>query len=108
MKPEDIRKLYRRESAATADEAGQTAQEAATDPEAARNLFQVVLAMQSEDPQFKALLQAVIESVVIDWIANNMQKNDEFALVIGRRILTLMDAMKPAWRAGRYRKNKTA
>lgn len=108
MRPEDIRKTYKRESAASREEAASTAREVETDPEAARNLFQVVLAMSSTDREFSNLLHAIIESVVVDWIHNNMARDDEFALVIGRRITTLMDAMKPGWRPGLGRTNKTA
>jgi hypothetical protein len=108
MNQDDIRKLYQRESAASADEAARTAQDVGTDPEAARKLFTVVLAMAPTDRAFEGLLRALIDSVVIDWITNTMTKDDEFALVIGQRMLKLMDAMKPAWRAGRHRMNKIA
>lgn len=95
MKPDDTRKLYRAESAATSREAAQTAREVATNPEAARQLWGVVCAMAPTDAEFALLLQAVIQSVMIDSIHNNMQRSDEYALVIGRRITTLMEAMKP-------------
>ena len=109
MDAETIRKLYDREDPATPEEVAQTASEVERDPAAARNLFQVILAMSGEDAVFQTLLQHILNSVVIDLVANRMQGDDEFALVIGRRILKMMAAMappRPARRAGSYRKTK--
>jgi hypothetical protein len=95
VKPEDIRTMYRAEREATADEMAATARAVATDPEMARSLWEVVLAMAPTDPEFSTLLQAVISSAVVDSISNGMQRDDNYALVIGRRIMRLMEAMKP-------------
>jgi 3-hydroxyisobutyrate dehydrogenase-like beta-hydroxyacid dehydrogenase len=108
MKPEDIRKLYDRETPATDAEAKATAHQAATEPESARQLWQVLLAMVPTDKEFEMVLRWIIDSVMIDHITNQVQHDDDFALVISRRILRSMDVMKPTFRAGRYRKHKSA
>lgn len=108
MTPEEIRRLYRRESAATDAEATQTLQDVATNPETARQMFQAICALAVEDHSFQTVLRAVLDSVLLDIVTNSMQANDEFALVVGRRLAHMMDAVKPAVRAGRYRTSKSA
>ena len=48
MTPEDVRRLYRAEDEATADEAAQTAQEARTDPAQARRLLLSMYALAAD------------------------------------------------------------
>jgi len=91
MNKEDVRKLYRDEAPASADEAARTAKEATTDPNAARALFDVVFALAPQDPMFEALFRALLDSVLIDHISERMQRDDEYALVISRRITMFME-----------------
>ncbi len=108
MKPEDIRKLYAAEDAATEDEARQTQQEVRTDPEAARNLIKVVYSMSVEDRAFAMLLRLFIEGTVMKMIEDRAREDDDFALHCGNLLADLMQAtMRPVQRAGSGRHKKT-
>jgi hypothetical protein len=104
MNKEDIRKLYRDESPATADEAARTMQEVTTDPEAARAMWDVVLSLAPTDPAFAQLFRALLDSVLIDHISERMQRDDEYALVISRRIAVYMQGTMPSARRGKRTK----
>jgi len=64
---------------------------ARTDPEAARKLWQLLLTNNTSDEQVRAVLEWILESVLVDQITNHMGNSDEYALVIGRRISTLLE-----------------
>jgi hypothetical protein len=64
-------------------------------PEQGRSDWQGILATNMQDPRMRYVLEAIIESVMIDYIENNMAHNDEFAVVIGRRIQTMLNATTP-------------
>jgi hypothetical protein len=46
------------------------------------------------DERSRYVLEAIVESVVVDIITNKMAVDDGFAEVIGRRITTMLDATK--------------
>ena len=97
LTPDDIRKLYEDEEPATPEEARQTAEEARNDPDAARALWAIVCAQAGTgDDQFEAVFRSCLDSIVLDIIGQHL-RNDDFALMLGRRIFTLMDMMKPGW-----------
>ena len=105
MDTDQIRKLFRTEDAATADEYARTAVEAQTNPEAARALWDVLLALQGADRDFGLLLQLLLNSVLIDTISERMGQDDAYALMIGRRLTALMEQTAPPLRG---RRAKTA
>lgn len=63
-----------------------------TPADKARGDWRAILATNMHDPRMRYILESIIESVVIDFIENNMARSEEFAEVIGRRIDTMMDA----------------
>ncbi len=77
------------------EEAIATAQRATSDPAAARALWELLLAGHVSDERFRTALQWILESVLVDLINNRIVGDDEFALVIGRRIATLLEQMLP-------------
>lgn len=58
--------------------------------DAARTLWRDVL----KNPADEMALNEVLRSVLIDWVDNRMARDDEFALVIGRRLRTMLDAIE--------------
>lgn len=62
-------------------------------PEQGRALWQQTLSSVTADAPYSAVLHHVIESVMIDVIEKRIQISDDFAMVIGRRIETLTDAL---------------
>lgn len=76
--------------------AHRAAQRVSTDAEAAREMFHTLIGMSVEDPEFRLLFRTLLDSCLIDSITNKMQFDDAFALVMGRRIVTLMYARKSA------------
>ncbi len=95
MDPETIRKLYKDLDPASVEEAVKTTLEARTEPDMARGLWHVLLALAPQDRTFETLLTHLLMSVVIDSIEHRMQQDDEYALVISRRITTFMEKMAP-------------
>lgn len=61
----------------------------AMEPETGRALWRQLLAVQNTDPQASLCLQLVIESVIVDLIQNQIDRDDTFAKVIGARIQRL-------------------
>lgn len=107
MKPEDIRKLYAQEDAATEEEARQTQQEARTDPDQARRLLITLYSLAGEDTDFNNLLNLVVKAASMQLIALKAHEDDDFALKLAAMILDAMEQMKPAARVQRG-KPKTA
>lgn len=107
MKPEDIRKLYREEDAATEEEARRTQQEARTDPDQARRLLLTLYALAGEDEHFNAVLNLVMKVATMQLIAIKVHEDDDFALKIAEVITDAMEQLKPGSRVQRG-KAKTA
>ena len=63
------------------------------DPDAARSLWHLLLSTNATDDRFRSALQWVLESVLIDQITNRMDNNDDYAIIIGRRITTILEAI---------------
>ena len=100
MNPDDIRKLYDQERAATASEAAATQEQLRTDPELARRMYLALLAMASTDSAFRALANAVAQAAAIELIRRQMDADDTYALFVGQ---IMADALTPAPRTPRGR-----
>lgn len=99
MKPEDIRRLYAEESAASDEEYTRNQQQARTDPEEARRLMQVLYAMSTEDRDFAMLLKLFLEGTLMRTIEERAKADDAFALECSNLIADLMQAtMRPVQR----------
>lgn len=90
MKPEDIRRLYAEESAATDEEARETQQEARADPDQARRLIAVLYSMSVEDASFAMLLRLFLEGTTMRHIQERAEVDDEEALKCSNLIVDLM------------------
>lgn len=96
MKPEDIRRLYRQEGAATEEEAQTTFEAIRTDPELARNHIAVLQALaEGGDRDVALLLSAFIAHASIALITERMAQDDAYALRCGAIVVDLMERMKP-------------
>lgn len=105
MRPEDIRRLYAEESAATDEEARDSQQRARTDPDEARALIKTLYAMSTEDRAFAVLLRMFLEASMMRLIEEHAAEDDSFALDSGKLIIDLMNmTMRPVPRG----KPKTA
>lgn len=99
MRPEDIRKLYASEDAATDQEAHKTQQEARTDPDQARRLIQVLYSMSVEDRDFAMLLRLFLEGTTMRHIQERVEADDDEALKCSNLIVDLMQmTMRPVQR----------
>lgn len=96
MTPDDLRKLYRDESAATDTEARETAQTARTDPDQARRLLITLYTVAGEDRVFDQLLQLVIKAGVMQLLAQAAAADDTFALRMAELILDGMAELAQA------------
>lgn len=66
-------------------------------PEEGRRLWEEVLRGANEDePVDSQVLHHLIEGFMIDWIENNMNRSDTFAVTMGKRITTLINAITGA------------
>lgn len=97
MTPEDLRRMYRDEDAATDDEARTTEQEARTDPEQARRLLVLLYALAGEEREFDQLLQLVLKVGTMQLLVQAAQ-DDTFALHMAELILDGMQQMAKATR----------
>lgn len=61
--------------------------------EDSRELWGFLLQNNPSNPQATKILHDILESVMVDYIANVYMTKDDRAMVIGRRILTMMQAM---------------
>lgn len=93
MTPDDIRKLYHREGAATDEEARQTAHEARTDPDQARRLLVTLYSLAGEDRSFDQLLQLVIKVGAMQLLIQASETDDRFALQMADLIVDGMEQM---------------
>lgn len=104
MRPEDIRKLYASEGAASEDEARKTADEARTDPDQARRLLVTLYSLAGEDRTFEHLLQLVLKVGTMQLLIRATEGDDRFALQMAELILDGMEQMaKQAERVQRGR-----
>lgn len=88
-----IEKLLQDRDAVTPRDAVNLVSMARTDPNTARMLWQRLLSNNVEDERLAMVLHWLLESVVIDQITNRISNDDEFAVVIGRRISRLIESM---------------
>lgn len=95
MRPEDIRRLYQTERAASDEEARATQTEAQTDPAVARSLLATLAALASEDAQFALLWQRVMLSALYDLIGERAASDDAYALRLGQMIVAIQNATTP-------------
>jgi len=87
------RKLFRTLDRLRSEEVVKTIVTAETDPDAARSLWNLLLSTHTSDDRFHIALQWVLESVLVDYVTNRMDSSDEFAVVIGRRIATILEVI---------------
>jgi len=106
MTPEELRKLYAEESAASPDEARATADEARTDPDQARLLLVTLYALAGDDRAFDQLLQLVLKVGIMQLLILESEQSDRFALHMAELILDGMEQMaKAAHRTPRGRQS---
>jgi len=105
---EDIRRLYRQETPATAQEAAESAQEARTDPEQARRLLKVLYSLSVEDRDFAMLLKLFLEGMLMGLIEQRAESDDAYALACAQLITDLMDATRKRTPRGKPRPAKSA
>ncbi len=91
MKPEDIRRLYRDEEAASSAEARETAESVKNDPDQARRMLLTLYALGGEDKQFAELVDLVTRVGSMQLIAMAAHQDDEFAKRIGQVIIEGME-----------------
>lgn len=72
-----------------------------TDPVSSRALWEFLLSETAHSERASTALNEVLASAVIDYITNNIARNDEYASVIGRRVAAILDAfgIEPPWDA---------
>jgi hypothetical protein len=107
MSPEEILRLYRRETPATAAEAAATIQEVRSDPEAARAYLRVIYSLSTEDPSFALLLKMLLEGLLMRLIEERAERDDAFAVEAARLATDLADRLARPPR-GRPKNVKTA
>jgi hypothetical protein len=88
-----IEKLFQDSPSVTLGDAVHLVSMARTDPNIARMLWQSLLSSNLTDERLGMAFHWLLESVVIDQIANRISDDDEFAVVIGRRISSLIEQM---------------
>lgn len=103
MKPDDIRKLYRAESAADDAEARETQQDARTNPDTARALLLTLYSLAGEDREFDQLLQLVLKVGMMQLLVQEAEQSDRFALQMAETIIDGMETLKPDSRVQRGR-----
>jgi hypothetical protein len=108
MKPEDIRRLYRRETPATEAEAAETTGETRTDPEQARRLIEVLYSLSVEDRDFALLLKLFLEGMLMGLIQQRAESDDAYALQCAELITDLMAATMKRVPRGKPRPTKSA
>lgn len=110
MTPEEIRRLYARERAATDAEAAETGDDARTDPTTARALWQTIAAMGRTDPDFAALLSMTLGSLLVALIGERVAADDAWALRAAGALLDMMDrtSRPPRTPRGKATRAKTA
>lgn len=87
MTPDDIRRLYAREVAATAAEAEATEAQVQTDPELARAFWETTLALAPVEPAVHTVLSNAMGDLLIALINERAQADDAFALRVADVVL---------------------
>lgn len=108
MRPEDIRRLYRQETEATAEEARTYQEEAKTDPDQARRLLMTLYALAGEDRSFAQLLQLVLQTALMQLVAIRASEDDQFALEVAALIIDGMESFARKVPRGKMRTAKSA
>lgn len=109
MSSKDIWRLYQSERAATDEEAADSQARVLRDPEEARALIDVLVALSGNDPDpmFKLLLQAFLNTAMAEVFAPQIKTDDATALHCGAILVRLMQATARPER-GRPRPGKKA
>ena len=95
MDPEDIRRLYRRETPAGAAEAAETERKARSDPDEARRFILTIFALESEDAEFARLVALFTKAAIADLIVTRAGEDDAFALRMAELLVDAMHQLKP-------------
>lgn len=106
MKPEDIRRLYNQEDAATDAEAAQTQSDMRTDPDMARSALLTIYALAEDDPAFSGLLNVILKVGMMQLLVRATEDDDAFALKIGELISDVMQKTSKPGPRGKHRPNK--
>src|SRR3712207_5851088 len=85
------RSLFRNADTVTAEEVQRAVLNARIEPEAARDLWNILLNAQDTDENLRLAFDLLLQSVLIDQISHQVGSDDSFALVIGRRIATILE-----------------
>jgi len=80
VKPDDIRRLYARERAATDEEAAQTEADARSDPEIARAMWETTIAIAPTEPATAHVLSIALGDLIIALISERVAADDAWAL----------------------------
>lgn len=95
MDIDGMRMLLQGLDTVTVEEVVHTAQEAGSDPTSARKLWGVLLSASAKDERLRLVLQLLLESVLVDQVNHHVTRDDEYALVIGRRVVAIMEKVSP-------------
>jgi hypothetical protein len=63
-------------------------------PDTGRELWHRLLETNMRDELAQQALAWVLQSVLVDHISNRMDSSDEYAVTIGRRIVTILEAIE--------------
>ena len=93
MTPDEIRRLYHRERAATDEEAAETTESMRTDPATARAMIATLYSLSVEDRHSALLLKLFLEGTLMRLVEERAGSDDAFALACGGLIADLMRDM---------------
>lgn len=103
MNPDDIRKLYQAEDAASDEEAAETQADARTNPETARALLVTLYSLAGEDRDFDRLMALVLKVGTMQLLIQEAERSDRFALQLAELIIDGTGTLKPGSRVPRGR-----
>lgn len=108
MTPEEIRRLYAREAAATDAEAAQTEADARTDPEIARALWETTIAIAPTEPATAHVLSIAMGDLIIALIGERVATDDAWALRASAAVIAAQHRTSRPPRTPRGKPNKMA
>lgn len=96
MDIDQARILFRNTETVTPEEVQRAVLKAQTEPGAARALWDILLVAHDTDENLRLAFSLLLQSVLIDQISYQVGNDDTYALVIGRRIATILEQITGA------------
>jgi hypothetical protein len=106
--PEEIRRLYARETAATAADAAQTEADARTDPEIARAMWETTIAIAPTEPATAHVLSIALGDLLIALISERVASDDDWAFKAAAAVFEAQRRTSRPPRTPRGKPNKMA